>query len=111
MEIIRASKELSKKEIYVLTCTDGTIAFKDAAGKHIRPTIWAQYRDVDREGVEREILAIMDENGNIYGGNSPTFARKFLEAVDMLGDELTEIEIITGTSKSGKQFTSCRAIL
>lgn len=111
MEIIRSSRDLTKKEIYVLSCTDGSIAFKDAAGKRIRPTIWAQYKDVDKEGMEREILTIMDENGTIYGGNSPTFARKFLEAVDMLGEELTEIEVVSGMSRSGKAFTSCRAVL
>lgn len=68
--------------------------------------------DVD-EDTTREILAIKDEDGTIWGSISPTFIDQFVTINTWLeGRKLRaeKIQIIRGTSKKGREFLSCGLI-
>lgn len=106
MEIIKTSRELSKKEIFKLTESD-TYKMSDAAGLILEIDCWVLYNDLDRKGLDQQVLTVLDKNGQIYGTISQTFINKFRRMADFFGDELTEVMVKKGTSKAGREYITC----
>lgn len=106
--LIGASKELSKKEEYLMIHNQATKKLKDAVGMVFGVDMWALIKNVDDEdGTESTILSIKTSDGDFYATNSATFIKEFNNIVEIFGVELPEIEVLTGTSKNGRDFISC----
>lgn len=111
MKLINSSENLSPKEIYNLTKSPKTRKMKDAVGSVIEIGAWASYEDVNKKtGDIQEVLAIMTSDGEIFATNSPTFKADFFEMQEFfrdMGETVHAISVISGTSKSGREFISC----
>ena len=109
MKIIKTFPEtLNNKQKYALTMSPRTQKMKDAKGTVLEVAAWCVYTDVDKEGEERQVLSILTPEGETYATNSATFADDFGRMLEVFGpDGLTAIEVISGTSKMGREFITC----
>lgn len=111
MKIIDSSENLTPKEIYSLTMSPKTRKMRDAIGSRIEIAAWACYEDVNKKSGEvQEVLAIMTPEGEIFATNSPTFKDDFFQMQGLfrdMGETVHAISVISGTSKSGREFISC----
>ena len=109
MEIVSNYPEpMSKKTLYDLTLSPKTQKMKDALGTVLDVAAWCVYEDEDKNGNPRTILALSTPEGETFATNSQTFREDFLAMVDMFGpDGVTSLEVISGTSKAGREFITC----
>lgn len=110
MNIVKTNKELDKKDIYKMTLSPSIKRMRDCVGSVIPVINYCIYTDKKSDGDEMTILSIMDEDGVCFATNSPTFHRDFERIVDIMGDESFEIEVISGTSKNGRDFITCALV-
>lgn len=109
MKVLKASKELTKIEQYMLTVDKGAESMKDVPdGTSITVSVWCTYEDEKEDGTPADITAIMDTSGKVYAFQSATF-RKSLERIhDVFGDEEYAIIKESGKTKVGRDFIDCR---
>lgn len=106
--MISASKELTKKEAYLMVHNQATKKLKDTVGMVFGVDMWALIKNVDDEtGSESTILTLKTSDGDFYATNSATFIKEFNNIVEIFGAELPDIEVLSGTSKNGRDFISC----
>lgn len=98
--------DADKRTTYKLTKGQGAVKMSAAAGCTISPKCWCMYTDTDNKGNPMDVITIMDGEGTVFATNSPTFARDFNDIVEVFGDELPELLILTGESKSGRTFVT-----
>lgn len=116
MNITKESRALSVKEKYTMTMSPKIQRMKDVIGQQIEVAAWATYEDADsKTGELKTILSIMTPEGKVVATNSATFMRDFDEILDIICDaeeeiEVPTIEVITGTSKAGREFITCALI-
>ena len=98
---------LTNAQKYALILSPKTQKMKDAKGSVLEISAWCHYTDAASNGEEREILAVLTPDGESFATNSATFVKDFLKMVDLFGDELRSIEVISGTSKTGREYITC----
>ena len=109
---------LNIKERYALTKSPKIQRMSDIVGSVLSVKAYALYNDEDKNGNTREILSIMDQDGDVYATNSVSFIREFSDIVSMceqcdgfvLTDALSSIEIMSGTSKAGRTYLTCAMV-
>lgn len=108
MKVLKASKELTKIEQYMLTVDKGAESMKDVPdGTSIPVSVWCYYEDEKEDGTPVEITAILDTSGKVYAFQSSTF-RKSLERIhDVFGGEKYAIIKKSGKTKAGRDFIDC----
>lgn len=110
MNIIKMYPEKpSKKTAYNLTMSPKMRNMKELKGSTLDVEAWCKYEDVDAKTSElRPILSIMTPEGEVFGTNSATFIDDFEKMVELFGpDGVEAVEIISGTSKAGREFITC----
>lgn len=110
MTIIKTSKELSAQERYFLTMAPSVQKMKDAIGQELEVTAFCVYEDTNSKGEEQTILSMTTPEGDVFATNSPTFIEDFQKMWDLfndLGEQVKAIKVISGTSKSGREFITC----
>ncbi len=110
MNIVRIYPETpGKKTTYALTMSPKMRNMKELKGSVLEVAAWCKYEDVDaKTGELRPILSIMSPEGEVFGTNSATFIDDFEKMADMFGaDGVDAVEIISGTSKAGREFITC----
>lgn len=111
MRIVKSSPELSPVDIYKLTMNPNATKMKEVAGQRLEVAAYAVYEDVDKKSGElQNILAIKTPEGEVFATNSRTFIEEFEKMVDFFGGydmRVDAIEVITGTSKAGRDYISC----
>ena len=111
MKIITATPNLTPVDVYKLTMNPNATKMKDVAGQRIEIGAYALYEDVDKKtGELQNILAIKTPEGEVFATNSPTFIDEFRKMLEFFaGYEMTvdAVEVITGTSKGGREYISC----
>lgn len=110
MNIIKMYPEKpSKKTAYNLTMSPKMRNMKELKGTSLDVEAWCKYEDVDaKTGELRPILSIMTPEGEVFGTNSATFIDDFEKMVELFGsDGVDAVEIISGTSKAGREFITC----
>lgn len=108
MEILKANKELDKKEIYFLTKAQDTLKMTEAADQELELSAWALYKDHNSDGEEVELFALRTVEGETYATNSPTFIAAFRDILDIFDpSEVTKLKIMTGTSKNNRTYITC----
>lgn len=108
--INRTSKELTKKEIYLMTMSPKIQKISDNKGVVIDVAAYCFYSDEKDDGNTVEILSVMDADGSIYATNSPTFRDDFERICEIMDGEDFSIEVISGTSKAGREFVTCALV-
>lgn len=111
MRIIKTDKDYGPKELYRFTLDPNIKTLKEMKGKGPMTVTGAVlYEDVDKtSGEVKTILAIATDKG-VFGTNSPT-AREDFEALAAIYDAAIPgdpIEVLSGTSKSGREFITIR---
>lgn len=111
MKIINSSENLTAKDIYNLTKSPRSQKMRSAVDSRIEVARWALYEDVDKKtGELHEVLSIETSEGEIFATNSTTFKEDFLDMLDLfrdMGETVHAITVITGVSKSGREFVTC----
>ena len=110
MTITKTSRELTKKESYKMTLSPSIKKMRDIVGAQIDVSAFIMYKDVNSDGKEQEILSVMDADGTVYATNSPTFKKDFANICDIMDGEDFSIEVISGTSKAGREFITCTLV-
>ena len=108
MEILKANKELDKKEIYFLTKSQDTLKMTEAADQELELSAWAIYKDHNSDGEEVELFALRTVEGETYATNSQTFISAFRDILDVFDpEEVTKLKVMTGTSKNNRTYITC----
>ena len=108
--INRTSKELTKKEIYQMTMSPKIQKISDNKGVVIDVAAYCFYSDEKDDGKSVDILSVMDADGSIYATNSTTFRDDFERICEIMDGEDFSIEVISGTSKAGREFFTCALV-
>ena len=109
-QIIKDSGNLSPEELYFLTKSPAVQKMTSKKGAQIGVSKWCVYEETDANNVPMEIMAILTPDGEMFATNSPTFIRDFGEMVDFFhgyGKDVHTVEVISGTSKNGREFITC----
>lgn len=110
MKILSTSKELTKKEAFALA--HDALKLSDLEGETIEVSAYMFYEDEDpKTGEVKKILAIKTVEGLIYGTNSETFQKKFVDIMANVYDDDSEpktITIVSGVSKAGRKYIDCK---
>ena len=109
---------LNIKERYALTKSPKIQRMSNIVGAVLSVKAYALYIDSDKDGIDRQILSIMDHDGDVYATNSGSFIREFMDIVSMceqcegldLAEALSSIEIMSGTSKAGRTYITCAMV-
>ena len=99
----------SKKVTYALTMSPKMRNMKELKGSTLEVSAWCKYEDVDaKTGELRPILSIMSTEGEVFGTNSATFIDDFEKMAQLFGPGgVDAIEVVSGTSKAGREFITC----
>lgn len=104
MNVIKASEEFSKQDMYKLT-HNRSVSLKDAVGKHLTIEAWLYYSDVNQRGTTVDVLVLSTDDG-YFSTISQTFINEFLDIVDAFPLPV-QVNIVGGTSKNGRDFITC----
>ena len=111
MEIIKSSANLTTVQIYRLTRSPKTQKVSECVGQRLEIEAWCVYQDVDKKtGEMKEVLTLVTPEGEVFGTNSPTFIESFLDMWEMFeqaGETVHAVNVLTGTSKAGREFVIC----
>ena len=111
MEILKKSKELTTEEMYYLTMSPETQKMSDNIGQVVDIEAWIIYQDVNKDGEMQKILSILTPEGETLATNSATFMGDFERLMDLFSqnnESVKRVEIISGTSKAGRQFVTVK---
>ena len=99
----------SKVQRYALTMSPKMRNMKEVTPSVLDIKAWCIYEDVDAKTQEpRPILSIMTPEGEVFGTNSATFMDDYAKMIDLFGpDGVEAVEVISGTSKAGREFITC----
>lgn len=106
MNIIRTNAE-SKKDLYMLTRCPVALKMVDVKGQRIEIAHYAIFDDVGADGYEKRVCSILTPSGEVYGTISKTFIAEFDALVEIFGDELTAINVVSRQSNKGRDFIVC----
>lgn len=109
MKVLKASKELTKIEQYMLTADKGAESMKDVPdGTSIHVSAWCTYECEKEDGTLTEITAIMDTSGKVYAFQSATFRKSLGKIHEVFGEDPYAIIKESGKTKAGRDFIDCR---
>ena len=91
----------------------GVKKISDVTGQVIEIAAWLKYADLDHTSGEEEpkeqvILSLLSTDGESFATNSPTFIGDFDKMISLFEGDLQKVEVISGTSKNGRQFVTCK---
>lgn len=110
MKITKTSKELSPQEKYFLTMSPSVQKMKDVIGQEIEVVAFCIYEDTNSKGEEQEILSIVTPENEVFATNSPTFISDFTKMWELFsadGVTVNVIKVMSGKSKSDREFITC----
>lgn len=113
--IKNTSRELNKKEIYKMTLSPAIKKLSLAKGSIIAVECYCRYSDEKLDAKTGEmktvdILSIMDKDGTVYATNSASLQKDFSNICDIMDGEDFEIEVISGVSKSDREYITCTLV-
>lgn len=116
VEIYATSREFKRSELYVLTQGVDNTSIKDIAdGTPILCTDYISFSKVDSDGKEVTLFGVTTASfETVFLTQSETFRKEFMSMLSALNDgEISKdkplpIIKISGTSKSGREYVSCK---
>ena len=108
IEIVKASKELSKVEMYLMTVSPAMIGINSLEdGDQIHVSAYAYYRNVKETGEVVDLLSILTPDNQVYVTSSDTFKSSFEDIETIFeGEEFTIVKM-SRTSKAGRKYIIC----
>lgn len=103
MTIERTNKELSKMELYKLTCSPEAKPLKEAVDQIIELENFIIYTAEDKDGKEVKLVSFEDKSGVVYTTNSGVVRKELITLLDDFG-EINIIKVIKGVTKAGREF-------
>ena len=111
-EIIKATKELSKVETYLMTQSNTMVSLKDLEdGEEIEVLAVCEYRDSKENGEVTELTSIMSNNNKVICFQSKTATNTLNELVNLFGNESFKVRKISGKSKAGREFVDFELVI
>lgn len=104
MQIIKASENLTKREIYGMTRSPELEKMSDHVGDIIPVDKFVIYADAGEDGSEVTVLSIMTAEGKAVATNSATARREFEFILDLMEGESFSVKVIQGKSKAGRTY-------
>ena len=105
MQIIKKSREFTKREIYNLTHSPKSKKLSECEDE-IQVSGFVVYADDEDEGNRTEITSILAEDGTVYATNSQTAKKELLFIHDLMAGEPYSIEVVKGQSKNGRTYVT-----
>nr|DAT34045.1 MAG TPA: ssDNA binding protein [Caudoviricetes sp.] len=108
--IAKSANVVSAFDLYKLVQSPERKKLTDIKGQTIELVKWVLYTEPNKDGKEMNLLALSTVDGATYCTNSATFCRSFESAVatfGQFGEEFHSIQIVTGTSKNGRNYIDC----
>ena len=114
MNIIAKSANItSPMDMYNLTKSPERTKLSEVSGQVLELYKWLVYSEPNSKGEEVTLVSMTTKDGKAYTSNSGTFIRHFSSAVTMFaefGAEFSTIQVVSGHSKSGREFITCKVI-
>lgn len=111
VNIKRNSKDLNKTQLYFLTLNPSVKKMTDKSAEVITIDAWCVYEDIStsKNGEEKvsTILSVKTPDNEVYGTNSMTFIKSFLDMMDFFEEDVKHCLVDCGTSKNGREFIQC----
>lgn len=108
---IRTSEGLTKNQQYFLTLAPNVKKMTEKAGEVIAIDAFCLYEDISetKNGEQKvtTVLAIKTPDNNVYGTNSATFIKSFIDMIDFFDGDVKYCLVDAGTSKNGREFIQC----
>ena len=105
--IIEKSRELTNQELYLLTMSPKADSVKNHVGERVEVSAWLLFDDVDKKSGEvNQVLSVLTPDNDVVCTISPTFQSDFMDMAELFHNEFA-FEIISGTSKAGREFVTC----
>ena len=105
--IINKSRELTKQELYFLTMSPKADSVKNHIGERFDVSAWLLFEDADKKSGElHSVLSILTPENEVVSSVSPTFQNDFMEMAELFNNDFS-FEVISGTSKAGREFVTC----
>lgn len=110
MNILSTTRELSKKEVYLMTGSSAIQnSIKDLAdGEVIKSTGAIIFEKEDSKGKVVKLMSIIDINGIVYTTVSETAIKAYNEIFEVFGYEEGTLDIVkmSGTTKADKEYVT-----
>lgn len=114
MNIIAKSANITNPmDMYALTKSPDRSKLSEVAGQALELDKWLVYSETNSKGEEVTLVSMSTKDGKAYTSNSGTFIRDFTSAVAMFaefGTEFRTIQVMTGRSKAGREFITCKVL-
>lgn len=99
--------EIEKRELVKMIKSPNTHKVSDMDGAVITIEKWVIFEDTDQKtGEVKKVLVLKTIDDELVGTISPTFINEFESYVDIIGDDLGSIQIVTGESKAGRKYVT-----
>lgn len=101
-------EKLDQRSIYKLVKSAEVNKMIVAVGTEIEVVAYVIFDDIDsKTGEVKEVLTIETADGEMFGTISATFIREFKDIIKFFDGDVGNIKVISGTSKSGREFVTC----
>lgn len=113
MNIIYKSEKCAAKDLYDLTMNPEIQKMTSIKGDTITIDVCALYEDTNSSGEIQKIFSVRTDKGEIFATNSPTFTADFDRMRTMFaefGEDIHQIAIVSGTSRSGREYITCKYV-
>lgn len=105
--ITNKSRELTNQELYLLTMSPKAESVKKHVGERIDVSAWVVFEDIDKKtGEVHEVLSVLTPDNEVFSSISPTFQNDFLDMAELFHNDFA-FEVISGTSRAGREFVTC----
>lgn len=112
MTIIKTSNDnMTAKDLYDMIRSPGIIKMSTVPDDETLYVLaYVLREDVNKDGEPVQILSIKDADGVVYGTNSGTFIKDFLDILALCenaGVTLNAVQVRHSQSKNGRSFIQC----
>lgn len=106
---IDSRSENDKKALYKLTKNPETAKLADQDGSRLEVSAYCLYDESTEPDTEKQILAIMTKEGEVFGTNSKTAITGFLDILEIFEDDLNTagfipVKVVSSKSKNNRTF-------
>lgn len=111
MTILKASRDFTNVEKYLMTQNPGIVSVKDVPNfDKMDVSGYLLYEDQNAKGEKSELLSVMgkvDGTTKVWCCQSATFKRSFMQMFELFEDEPFTIMKTSGVSRAGKDYVDC----
>lgn len=109
LNILYESREFDDIEKYSLIYSPEIKTLKELEdGETVTVTGFMKYeKDDGKDGNIVTITTILTEEGEVYAGQSATFAKSLIQISELLHKEVFPLKKLSGVTKAGREYIDC----